>query len=235
MGAVWDDRRVARGMEAQLAARRARLAAGEKPLGWKVGFGAPAALEKLKIAAPLVGFMTDRSLVQSGSSLSFAGWTKPIAEPEIAVYMGKDLAAGADRATAAAAVGALGPAIELVDLHRPPEEPEDILSCNIYHRHVVLGPRDARRSDARLDTLRGRVSRNGAEVASVTDLEANTGEVLAIVAHVAGMLAAFGERLRAGDVVICGSVVAPIAIEPQDRAIGFGFDTDSDAAVAIVP
>ena len=30
-------------MTAQLAARRARIAAGERPLGWKVGFGAPAA------------------------------------------------------------------------------------------------------------------------------------------------------------------------------------------------
>src|SRR3569832_612543 len=35
-------------MTAQLAARRARIAAGEKPLGWKVGLGAPASLEKPK-------------------------------------------------------------------------------------------------------------------------------------------------------------------------------------------
>jgi len=142
---------------------------------------------------------------------------------------------GADRATAAAAVAALGPAIELVDLHRPPEEPEAILSENIYHRHVVLGARDTGRAGARLDGLRGRVSRNGGEMESVMDLEANTGEVLAIVAHVASMLAAFGEGLRADDVIICGSVVPPIAIEPQDRAIGFGFGTTSDVTVCVVP
>jgi 2-keto-4-pentenoate hydratase len=146
--------------------------------------------------------------------------------------MGKDLDAGADRASAAAAIAALGPAIELVDLDRPPERPEDILSGNIYHRHVLLGARA--RAGAGLDGLRGRVSRNGSEIASVADLEANTGELLVVVAQVASLLAAFGERLRADDVVICGSVVPPIAIEPLDRAVGFGFDTASDVTVAIV-
>ena len=33
---------IKKGMTAQLAKRRARIAAGEKPLGWKVGLGAPA-------------------------------------------------------------------------------------------------------------------------------------------------------------------------------------------------
>ena len=49
MSAPWDDPRVARGMKAQLEQRRERIAAGEKALGWKVGFGAPAAMGKLKI------------------------------------------------------------------------------------------------------------------------------------------------------------------------------------------
>ena len=59
---AWDDPRIARGMEKQLGQRRARIAAGEKPLGWKVGLGAPAAMERLKIKAPLVGFMMQKSL-----------------------------------------------------------------------------------------------------------------------------------------------------------------------------
>ena len=55
------DPRVRRGLEAQLAARERRLAAGERPLGWKLGFGSPEARERLDTAAPLVGFLTDRS------------------------------------------------------------------------------------------------------------------------------------------------------------------------------
>jgi 2-keto-4-pentenoate hydratase len=34
-------------MTAQFSKRRARIAAGERPLGWKVGLGAPATMEKL--------------------------------------------------------------------------------------------------------------------------------------------------------------------------------------------
>ena len=39
---LWEDARVIRGMRAQLELRRKRLAAGDAPLGWKVGFAAPA-------------------------------------------------------------------------------------------------------------------------------------------------------------------------------------------------
>jgi 2-keto-4-pentenoate hydratase len=44
-------------MAAQLAKRRARIGAGEKPLGWKVGLGAPAAMKNLGLAGPAVGFI----------------------------------------------------------------------------------------------------------------------------------------------------------------------------------
>jgi len=52
---AWDDPRIARGMQKQLADRRARIAAGEKPIGWKVGLGAKPAMERLNITMPVVG------------------------------------------------------------------------------------------------------------------------------------------------------------------------------------
>src|SRR5215218_8743081 len=111
-------------MEEQLSVRNARMAAGEKPLGWKVGLGAPPAMERLQIKAPLVGFMMQKSLVPNASTVSFAGWTKPVAEPEVAVHMDKDLPGGADRAATVAAIAAIGPAIELADLNPPPDDVE---------------------------------------------------------------------------------------------------------------
>ena len=71
--AVWDDERVSRGMAVQLAQRRARLDAGEKPLGWKLAFGAPAALERLGISGPLVGYLSGRAKLPSGTTLSEIG------------------------------------------------------------------------------------------------------------------------------------------------------------------
>jgi 2-keto-4-pentenoate hydratase len=35
------------------------------------------------------------------------------------------------------------------------------------------------------------------------------------------MLAAFGEQLRAGEVIITGSVVPPIPVERDESALGF--------------
>lgn len=205
-----DDPRIARGMQAQFARRRERLAAGAQPIGWKVGFGAPAAMQKLAIAAPLVGFLTDHALLPSGAVASVAGWVKPVAEPEIAVYMGRDLAAGAGRDTVRAAIAAIGPAIELADLDRPPEDVEAILAGNIYQRHVLLGPRDPARAGCVLDGLAARIVRNGEDFARTKDPQALTGDYLDIVRHVADVLAACGERLRAGEFIITGSIVPPI-------------------------
>ena len=221
---AWDDPRIARGMEQQLATRRARIAAGEKPLGWKVGLGAPPAMERLKIKAPLVGFMMQRSLVPNASTVSFAGWTKPVAEPEIAVHMGKDLASGGDRATTIAAIAALGPAIELADLNPPPDDVEVALAGNIFHRHVILGPPDSSRAGAVIISLVGHVFRRGALTAKQENVEALIGEMIGIVQHVAGTLAAHGERLRAGDVIITGSLVPPPIIEPDETEFAYSLE-----------
>src|SRR5581483_12423693 len=66
----WDDPRITRGMQRQLSQRRARIAAGEKPLGWKVGLGARPAMQKRGITMPLVGYMMQKSLVQNGATVS---------------------------------------------------------------------------------------------------------------------------------------------------------------------
>ena len=228
---LWDDPRVARGMRAQLALRRQRLAAGDRPLGWKVGFGAPAMLHYLDISGPLVGFLLQSARVPSGGSVSLASWSKPVAEPEIAVHIGRDVPAGADRAAAAAAIAGISPAIELADLDAPPEDPEHILAGNIYQRHVVLAGAGPARAGAGADGLTCRVTRCGAEFAATGDPQANTGEWIEIVRHVADVLAAFDERLRAGEIIITGSVVAPLVIEPGEDHVGFDVDPLGSVAV----
>jgi 2-keto-4-pentenoate hydratase len=231
VSAAWDDPRIARGMEQQLAARRARIVAGEKPLGWKVGLGAPAAMQRLNIKAPLVGFMMQKSLLPNHVTVPVGSWTKPVAEPEVAVYMGTDLPAGADRATTAAAIAALGPAIELADLDPPPDDVEVTLAGNIFHRHVILGPRDSSRAGAKLDGLIGHVFRRGSLAARQDKIESLIGEMIGIVQHVAGTLAAYGEKLSAGDVIITGSIVPPPLIEPDETEFGYTLEPIGELAV----
>ena len=116
VSATLKDPRIAAGMRAQMALRKQRFDEGAKQIGWKVGFGAPALQLKLRLTAPVVGFLLDRAELASGATVSLAGWTKPVAEAEIAAYMGRDLPAGATRDEARQAIAAIGPAIELADV-----------------------------------------------------------------------------------------------------------------------
>lgn len=212
-----DDPRLARGMAAQMELRRTALAAGVRPIGWKVGFGSAAGLAKLGISAPLIGFLLERAVVASGGAVSLAGFAMPVAEPEIAVEIGTDLPGGGDEAAAAAAIAALGPAIELADF-APLDDPQAILSGNIFQRHVVFGPRSARPGGATAGLV-STVRRNGTAVPAPEDVTANTGRLPMIVHHVADTLAALGETLRAGDVIIAGSITAPLMLGADDRLL----------------
>ena len=222
------DPRIDSGMRQQLDLRRTRLDDGATPIGWKAGLNAPAPMEKLGLTRPLVGFLTDSTLVPSGGEVSVAGWAKPTLEPEIAMRLGEDVPGGQSRDAVAAAVDALAPAIELVDLDRPPEDVEAILAGNIYHRAVVLGVWDEGRAGGSLDGIAldvdGRVE--GADPTGVL------GNLVDVVRGVADALADAGETLRAGQFVICGSVVPAFEVQPGERVV-VRFSGLGEAAVAL--
>ena len=217
-------------MEKQLELRRARLEAGQRSIGWKVGFGAPAAMEKLGISSPLIGFLTDKALLPPGTKVSIEGWVKPAIEPEIAIYIGEALDPQADRETLRAGIEAIGPAIELADLDPPPVEVEAILSGNIFNRHVILGKADPSRAGCILDGLTARVYRDEEELATITDLLALTGDLIEIVRHVVGTLASVGAGLRPGEVIIAGSIVPPIWAE---SSLDFRYELDPVDSISI--
>ena len=227
----WDHPLIKKGMTAQLATRRARIAAGEKPLGWKLGLGAPASMQKLGLAAPVVGFLMQRALLLSGSTVSLAGYLKPVAEPEICVRMASDLGADASPDAALAAIKEIFPAIELADLDPvpTPDNLDVVLEGDIYQRHVLLCGNT--RFGAATAGLTSRVIRRGAETARTADPEALTGKLGDIVALVANTLAAFGEKLAAGDVIITGSITPPLMIEADETALTHVLDPIGEVSV----
>ena len=153
--------------------------------------------------------------------MSIAEWSKPLAEPEIAVHMGKDLPAGADREKARAAISAVGPAIELVDPAFVAEAAnvERLIAANIYHRHVIPGAKDFSRAGCVLDGLTVRILKNGSEIQPPAPPKASGEDLLDIVRHVADMASAFGAGLRAGELIITGSLVTPMPVAPGDEVV----------------
>lgn len=219
MGITLNDTRILRGMERQFEERQYRILAGDRPVGWKVGFGSQAAMEKLDIEAPLVGFLTKSVVLPSQETVFVTDWLNAAVEPEIALFLGDDLRAGADRATTRAAIAGVAPAIELADVNfvTSPDTVEEILADNVFNRHVIVGEPDMDRAGCILDGLVGRVYRDGSEVAQVTELEELTGDLLDILRHVADLLGAFGKRLRAGEFLIMGSIISPLWITKQQE------------------
>jgi 2-keto-4-pentenoate hydratase len=200
-------------MLAQLTERRRRIEAGEASLGWKLGMGVPAAMAKLGTDAPLVGYLLAPALVADGGTVALDGWGGAKLEPEIAAHMGADLAAGASRSEAEAAIAGIGVAIELVDIDADAADPEAILAADIFQRHVLLGPVVEGASAAGVSA---RALQNGEEAASTLDATEATGDPVDLVLHVANVVGEAGESLRAGEVVICGSVVPALDVAPGD-------------------
>jgi len=207
---VWEDERVVRGMRAHPQAGRDR---GGRRIGWKMGLGLPAAMERLGTTGSLIAELRDATLVESGSDLSVDGWARPVFEPEVAVFFGADVEPGGDREAAASAVEAIAPAIEMVDLPAPPADPGDVLAAGFAHRAVVLGPR---RDGFDLSGIATTVTANGEDFASENDPESAVGgDILGLVRHAADYVGAFGEKLAAGEFLITGSTIAP---PPQVQA-----------------
>mgnify|MGYP001033295578 CR=1 FL=1 len=210
----WSDPRVRRGMQRQLEQRNRLIADGARAVGWKAGFGTRQAMEAIGTTAPITAFMTDRSLVPDGGEASITGWKAPMVEVEIAVRLGSDLPGGSDRAAVERAVGALAPAIELVDLDGPrgPEDLEDVIASGIFHRGLVLGEL-VDRASVSLDEVRLTVDRTAGRHAEGVDPTVATGDPLEVVRAIADLLEDAGERLRAGEIVIAGAAIPPFAAE----------------------
>jgi 2-keto-4-pentenoate hydratase len=200
------------GLEAQEAASRALLDAGAKRLGWKAGFGTAAAIEKLGTEGPLVGFLTDSTLAPSGTTIDVAGWEKPVLETEVGLRLDADVEAGQGREEIRAAIGAVGAAIELVDLGQAGSDPGAILAVNVFHRKVLLGDWVTLAADQPLDDVRIDVLSDGEPHASHADPADVLGDLIDVVAGLADLLADSDDGLRAGDVIITGAAIKPFEL-----------------------
>jgi 2-keto-4-pentenoate hydratase len=228
---TWELPAVARGIERQLASIRERRARGEMVIGWKLGLGAPAARADLGLPGPLVGFLSSAAALPSGSRVPVRGWVKPALEPELAVHVGPSLGASDEQSEATQAIAAVGPAIEIVDVDSPREDLEAVVGGNIYQRHVILGPAEPSRAGGDTSGIAGSITSRGDEVSRTDDPTALTGRLDELTAYVARWLAAIGERLEPGQVIICGSIVPLIFASPGDEFV-YRCDPHGELAVS---
>lgn len=205
-----------RGMQGQLAEWRHKVQAHGNRLGWKIGFGDRASQQRMGLAAPVLGYLRrDRLLAPDGVFLTPVNAVIK-AEVEVAIRIGRDVAAEVSAAEAEGAIAAFAPAVEVVDVTRPLDGIEALLRGNLYHAAVLLGPEQRAIPTSPRQTIQAQLYVDGqpAGTSEPLRLPERFGEV---VQQVAQILNQYGEYLTVGDWIICGAIIEPITVKPGSR------------------
>jgi 2-keto-4-pentenoate hydratase len=204
------DPRVVAGLNRQLERWREQLDSGADRLGWKIGLNSPEVQDRLGLREPVIGFLTDATALDPGASHSLAGAANPLVEPEVAIELRRDVEPGAPVDAVLGAIESLAPAIEVVDIPAPPDDIEEVLAGNVFHRAVAIAPS---RQDAAVAGIRASVSIDGHQ----REAEPVRTDLAETIGLVADLLGAAGERLSAGDRIIAGALTRPVAVAPGNR------------------
>jgi 2-keto-4-pentenoate hydratase len=190
--------------------------------GYKIGCTSKVMQDYLGIPHPCAGGVFARGVHDSGATLAAAGFVRVGVECEIAVRLDRDLPASAAPFTAdavAAAIGSCHPAIEIVDDRYARWETlgaPTLIADDFFAAGCVLGREVARAALPDLAQLKGRAFING-EMAGEGSGADVLGHPHRALAWLANHLAAEGRALHAGQLVLTGSLVKTMWLQPGDR------------------
>ena len=196
-----------------------RMAAGAQPLGWKIGLASREFMARVGADEPFWARTFSGKVFDSPATLELSGWFRAQFEPELALVLGADLAGpGVTREQARAAIRSVRPAFEIVDRRATGDGIVVIESVadSGWFAGAVLGP-EVPADGLDLDAVTV-VVREGADGATET---AGAATILmdgpaGCLAWLANRVAASGLTLRAGDIVLSGTMTGahPITEHP---------------------
>lgn len=204
------------GMQVQLSKWKNKLESGHKRVGWKIGFNTKADQARMKIQQPIVGFLTSESVLESGSTFTGNSSSKLMVEAEVAILLGQDVEANVSEELAVKAIKGFAPAIELVDIAKTAHDMSAILEGNIFHEAVIFGELSTNITNFKAQDISASVFVNDQSI-QTGDASRYPENICDIVLCVANTLAKQGERLRAGDWIICGSITLPTEVQSGDK------------------
>ena len=176
-------------------------------VGYKIGLTSARMQAMCGIDHPIGGVVLAHRVYASGVTLKAADFGRIGLEFEIGVKIGRDVTGPFDLATISAAVVAVCAAVEVVDDRRADYKALEVASLvadNSWNAGIVLSQWQT--SWPGLEAVRGVVQLNGTEVDSGHGRDV-LGHPFAPLVWLAEHLALSGEGLRAGDVVLTGSLV----------------------------
>ena len=196
-----------------------RLEAGERVIGKKIGVTSQVVMNMLGVYQPDFGMLTDVMLYEEGDSIPAASLIQPKAEGEIAFVLKHDLQGpGVTAEDVLAATGGVMACFEIVDSRirdwkiRIEDTVADNASCGVF----VLGQRVVDPREVDLVGCAMKLEKNG-EVVTTGSGAAALGNPLEAVAWLANTLGQLNESLKAGEVVLSGSLAAMVPVAAGDN------------------
>lgn len=195
----------------------ARIAAGARIVGRKIGLTSRAMQQASKMTEPDYGVILDDRLFRDGQRIDASLFIKPRLETELAFIMGGDLSGtGCQLHDVLRATEFVTPALEIIDYRTEvPRAIVDTIADNAAYAAIVTGGRTVRPFDVDLRWIGATLSQNG--VIEETGLSAGVmGHPAAGIAWLVNKLAPLKDGLKKGDIVLAGSFTRPIDIKTGD-------------------
>jgi 2-oxopent-4-enoate/cis-2-oxohex-4-enoate hydratase len=197
-----------------------RLADGERLVGRKIGVTSEAVQKMLDVRQPDFGALTDVMMFEDHADVPVGKLLiQPRAEGEIAFVLARELSGpGVTEDDVVAATRCVRPCFEIVDsrIRDWKIRIEDTVADNASSGVFVLGTGEADPRAVKLKTCRITVEKNGAPLSEGVGAAA-LGSPAYCVAWLANTLSTFGTPLRAGDVILSGSLVPLEPVRAGDR------------------
>lgn len=209
---------VGQAYERALTVRQLRMARGEQPRGYKVGFTNRTIWQRYGVHAPIWGTVwnTTLSFCEGEGEIALAGTCQPRIEPECVFGLKATPPARATLDQLLASVEWIAPGFEIVQSHMPDWKftAADTVADSGLHARLLVGRRlpvdplqgDAAAFDAQLAAARITLSKGGRRVDQGTGANVLDGPLHALAHFVQALRDCPGAPdLQAGDVVTTGT------------------------------
>lgn len=191
----------------------------EHVIGKKIGVTSRAVMDMLKVGQPDFGHLTSSMVFGDGAAIPADSLIAPKAEGEIAFVLKHDLSGpGITNADVLRATEYVLPCFEIVDsrIRDWKIRIQDTVADNASSGVFVLG--DAAADPRKIDlALVGMTLEKNGDVAATGAGAAALGHPLNAVAWLANTLGELGMSLRAGEVILSGSLAAMVPVQAGDN------------------
>jgi 2-oxo-3-hexenedioate decarboxylase len=215
---------------AALAVRALRIARGERPAGYKIGFTNRTIWSRYAVFTPIWGSMWNTTVVEceGAGAVSLTHLCQPRIEPEAVFGFKATPRADAGLDDLFASLDWIAPGFEIVQSHRPDWKftaPQTVADAGLHGR-LLVGPKtrvsglagNADELDRALAAARVRLSRNGASVEEGVGANVLDSPLRALMHFLAELRSCPGATdVTAGDMVTTGTWTDAWPVQPGEQ------------------